>query len=62
MRENTGLIVFVAIILFILFVYVVSALYFDGLIQLFQFLGYLLAQAYDAVVTLFEAIYRTFFA
>lgn len=60
MQERTGLIIFVGIILFILFVYVISALYFDELILFFEYLWIAINQGIDAIQTLFRAIYETF--
>lgn len=60
MQERTGLIVFVGIILFILFVYVISALYFDELLLFFEYLWMAVNQGLDAIQTLFRAIFETF--
>lgn len=60
MRDDIAVMLFVAIILFILAMYVISALYFDGLINLIEYGIDLIYLVIEAIKTLFRAIYETF--
>lgn len=60
MRDNFAVILFVLIILFILITYIVAALYFDGLISMFEAFGELLRYLWNIIETVLEAIYDTF--
>jgi len=60
MRDEFAVLFFVGIILFILAMYIISALYFDGLVNFIDFIIDSINIAIDGVRTLFRAIYETF--
>lgn len=60
MRDNVAVLLFIAIILFILVSYIVAALYFDGFLNMLDVIGNGLWQIWELIKLVFEAIYDTF--
>jgi len=61
MRDSIAVLIFITIILFILVTYVVSALFFDGLINMLEMIYELILQLWDIIKLVGESIQETYF-
>lgn len=60
MRDEFKVLFFIGTILFVLAMYIISALFFDGLVNFVNHIIDLFYLAIEGIKTLFRAIYETF--